>query len=122
MRNNIKARHDKKLNNLKTSHNCPTDVVDKSNWVVNLSKKPVLPSERSLLEKGLKFAPTPSKIPFKDFVAEVEASRIYLMNLKIKYEPLRLQSSYGLLYLIGTSLKKKAKLYMSKRKTALESS
>ena len=78
VRNNIKARHDKKLNNLKISHNCPTDVVDKNNWVVNLSKKPLLPSERSLVEKGPKFAPTPSKIPFKDFVAEVEASISYL--------------------------------------------
>ena len=76
VRNNIKARHDKKLNNLKTSHNCPTDVVDKNNWVFNLSKKPLLPSE--LLEKGPKFAPTPSKIPFKDFVAEIEASISYL--------------------------------------------
>jgi len=26
------------------------------------------------LEKGPKFAPTPSKIPYKDFVAEVEAA------------------------------------------------
>ena len=78
VRNNIKARHDKKLNNLKTSHNCPTDVVDKNNWVVNLSKKPLLPSERSLLEKGPKFTPTPSKIPLKDFVAEIEASISYL--------------------------------------------
>ena len=78
VRNNIKARHDKKLNNLKTSHDCPTDVVDKNNWVVNLSKKALLPSEHSLLEKGPKFAPTPSKIPVKDFVAEVEASVSYL--------------------------------------------
>ena len=74
VRNNIKARHDKKLNNLKTSHNRPTDVVDKNNWDVNLYKKPLLPSERSLLEEGPKFALMPSKIPFKDFVAEIEAS------------------------------------------------
>ena len=78
VRNNIKARHDKKLNNLKTSHNRPTDVVDIGNWVINLSKKPLLPSERSLFEKGPRFAPTPSKIPFKDFVTEIEASISYL--------------------------------------------
>ena len=89
---NIKARHDKKLNNLNTSHNCPTGVVDKNNWVVNLSKKPLLHSERSLLEKGPKFAPTPSKLPFKEALRKL-LSHIYLMNLRIIYEPLWLQSS-----------------------------
>lgn len=48
--------------------------MDENNWDVNLYKKPLLPSERSLLEEGPKFALMPSKIPFKDFVAEIEAS------------------------------------------------
>ncbi|KAL9960202.1 hypothetical protein ACROYT_G033624 [Oculina patagonica] len=75
VRNNINARHDKKIDNLRTSHNSPTELIIKNNWVVNLSKKPLQPAERSLLEKGPKFAPTPSKIPaYKDFVAEVEAA------------------------------------------------
>ena len=88
--------------------------VDKNNWVVNLSKKSLLPSERSLLEKGPKFARRLPKSLLRILSPKLNPlSRIYLMNLKIKYEPLRLHSSYGLLYLIATSLKKKAKLYMS---------
>ena len=35
-------------------------------------------TERLLLEKGPKFAPTLSKIPYKDIVAKVEASITYL--------------------------------------------
>ena len=70
---NINARHAKKLANLNSvdSHKA---IIDKKNWVVNLSDKPLLPTERSLLEKGPKFAPTPTNIPHKDIVAEIEAS------------------------------------------------
>ena len=49
--------------------------IDKNNWVVNLSKKSLLPEERSLLEKGPKFAPTPTNVPaHKNIVAEIEAA------------------------------------------------
>ena len=74
MQINVNSRHAQKINNLKNLHNSPTELVDKSNWVVNLSKKPLLSAERSLLEKGPEFAPTPSKIPHKKIVAEVEAA------------------------------------------------
>ena len=42
--------------------------------VVNLSSKPLSSTEQSLLEKGLKFAPTPSQLPYKNIVAEIEAA------------------------------------------------
>jgi hypothetical protein len=44
----------------------------KNTSVINLSKKPLTDTERSLLEKGLKFAITPAKIPYKNIIAEVE--------------------------------------------------
>ena len=47
---------------------------DRGNWVINLSQKPFTESERSILEKGPKFAMAPTKIPYKNIVAEIEAS------------------------------------------------
>ena len=70
--NNIDTRHVKKLGNLHNEFNPSSNLVDKGNWVVNLSKKPL--AERSLLEKGPKFAPTLSQIPHKNIVAGVEAA------------------------------------------------
>ena len=49
-----------------------------NNRVVNISKKPLSSVERSILEKGPKFAPTPRKVPTKDIVAEVEAAIVRL--------------------------------------------
>ena len=43
------------------------DTVDKSKWVVNLSKWPLSENEKKVLELGMKFAPAPKKI-----VARVE--------------------------------------------------
>ena len=48
--NSINARHTTKLANLRTSGSQRVG----NNWVVNLSNKPLLPEERSLLEKGPK--------------------------------------------------------------------
>ena len=48
------------------------------NWTINLSQKPLSTTERSLLEKGPKFAPTPRTIPVKDIVSEVEAAIVRL--------------------------------------------
>ena len=41
-------------------------------WVVNLSNKQLQPDELSVLEKGLNFAPTPNRVPYKEMVAAVE--------------------------------------------------
>ena len=46
--------------------------VDKSKWVVNLSKRPLSDVERKVLELGMKFAPAPKKIPTVEIVARVE--------------------------------------------------
>ena len=46
--------------------------------MINLSSKPLTTLERSILEKGPKFAPTPRQIPYKNIVAEVEAAISHL--------------------------------------------
>ena len=64
------------------------NTIDKKNWVINLSQKPLTVAERSLLEKGPKFAPTPQTIPVKDIVSEVEAAIVHLPDdTKDAYEP-----------------------------------
>ena len=55
--------------------------IDKNNWVVNLSTNPLLPEERSLLEKGPKFAPTSTSIPHKNIVSEIEAAIRHLPDI-----------------------------------------
>ena len=49
--NNTNTRHAKKLATLKST-GYQKSGIDKNNWVVNLSTKPLSPEERSLLEKG----------------------------------------------------------------------
>ena len=73
--NSIEARHENKFNNLSIEavDDHPT-TINKQNWAINLSQKPLSAAERSLLEKGPKFAPTPRTIPVKDIVSEVEAA------------------------------------------------
>ena len=54
VRNNIKARHENKLTNLRMeAENDRPSAINKKNWVINLSQKPLTEAERSLLEKGL---------------------------------------------------------------------
>ncbi|XP_068742105.1 uncharacterized protein [Montipora capricornis] len=75
----IEARYANKFNNLsKEIEASQPSTINKENWVINISKKPLSMAERSILEKGPKFAPTPGKIPTKDIVAEVEASIVRL--------------------------------------------
>ena len=38
-------------------------------WVINLSKKELTPEEKSLLQKGPKFAVTPATIPIKESIS-----------------------------------------------------
>lgn len=54
-----------------------------NSWVMNHSKKPLLPEERSLLEKGPKFAPTPTNIPLKNIVDKIEAAIHHLPDAMI---------------------------------------
>ncbi len=55
VRDAINIRHKKKFDNMRKDYNEDTNI-DRSNWVINLSKKPLTNAERSLLEKGPKFA------------------------------------------------------------------
>ena len=74
VRNNIEVRHENKLTNLsREADNERPVTINRKNWAINLSQKPLSTAERSLLEKGPKFAPTPRTIPVKDNVSEVEA-------------------------------------------------
>ena len=68
-----RERHDKKLRLLfskKSPDNSGSTLKDK--WVLNLSSKELSALERRGLEKGLKFAVAPSKIPTAEIVAAVE--------------------------------------------------
>ena len=51
-----------------------TPKVDKNKWVINLSSRLLSDAEVSLLEKGLDFAVTPTKIPATEIVAKVESA------------------------------------------------
>jgi len=79
IRTTIEERPAKKLTNLtKETETHHSTSASKDKWVVNLSNKPLSSAERSILEKGPKFAPTPSKIPVKDIVCENEAVIVHL--------------------------------------------
>ena len=79
VRSNIEGRHEIKLTNLSNEpHNERPATINRKNWAINLSQKPLSSAERSLLEKGPKFAPTPRTIPVKDIVSEVEAAIVRL--------------------------------------------
>ena len=73
VRNTIHQRHEKKLDQMRKDYNQYTNI-DCSNWVINLSKKPLTIAECSLLEKGPKFSITPNRIPYKNIISEVEAA------------------------------------------------
>ena len=59
--------------------NSERDDHPKNKWVVNQSNHVLTTEEKSVLEKGLKFAPTPRQIPKFDMIACIEpALRDYL--------------------------------------------
>lgn len=57
---------------LPQSHTQGSDLIDRNRWVINLTDKVLNDAERSLLEKGMNFAVTPSHITPMMFVAPVE--------------------------------------------------
>ena len=60
-----KNKRDKELETLTENY--------KKKWVVNLADKDLTPSEKSLLQKGPKFAITPFKIPAKSYITCAES-------------------------------------------------
>ena len=72
-----RGKHDRKFRHLLSKRspvNSGSSLKDK--WVMNLSSKELSALERSGLEKGLKFAIAPRKIPTAEIVAAVEESTI----------------------------------------------
>ena len=70
-----REKHDRKLRHLlskRSTVNSGSSLKDK--WVMNLSSKEISAQERGGLEKGLKFAIAPRKIPTAEIVAAVEES------------------------------------------------
>ena len=55
----------------------------KKRWVVNLSSKPLTSAQKSILERGLNFAPAPRKVPVPQMVARVEQGLMKLGNLDL---------------------------------------
>ena len=78
-RNNINESHTKKLNNLASQYRNSNNV-DKTKWVVNISSRSLTKTEVAVLQKGRKFAPAPSNIPYKDIVANIEAGIVNLAD------------------------------------------
>ena len=59
----------KTANTSNTAVTSPTSSSIQDNWVINLSKKDLTPEEKSLLQKGPKFAVTPATIPIKEYTS-----------------------------------------------------
>ena len=72
VRNNINERHAKKLNNLANEYRNSNNM-DKTKWVVNISSRLFTKTDVEILQKDPKFAPAPSKVPYKEIVANIEA-------------------------------------------------
>ena len=59
----------KTTNTVNTAVTSSTSSGIQDKWVINLSKKELTPEEKSLLQKGQKFAFTPATIPIKEYVS-----------------------------------------------------
>ncbi|XP_072051475.1 uncharacterized protein [Amphiura filiformis] len=80
--NKTKWRHMEKLDRLQKQHrtkerrNTPENVElggeQLKKWVVNLSKHNLTKSQESVLAKGLNFAPSPTKLPYEDYIVATE--------------------------------------------------
>ena len=50
-------------------------------WVIYLSKKELTPEEKSLLQKGPKFAVTPATIPIKEYISTITVAALQAVEL-----------------------------------------
>ena len=100
VRSTIEARHANKFNSLsKEIEASQPSTINKENWVINVSKKPLSSAERSIVEKGPKFAPTPGK--FQPRISSLKLRQPLLAfprTPKIPYEQQRPQSFIGPVY------------------------
>ena len=58
----------------KQSSVSPTSFVNKTNWVINLSSRPLNEAEVSFLKNGMNFAVTPANVPATEIIAKVESA------------------------------------------------
>ncbi|XP_070576839.1 uncharacterized protein [Ptychodera flava] len=72
-RENQKNKLQRLLTKAKKRQPLETDYIPER-WVKNLSTQELTPAERQLLAKGPKFAITPSQIPIKQYIVEIENS------------------------------------------------
>ncbi|XP_072017874.1 uncharacterized protein [Amphiura filiformis] len=85
-----KCRHARKLDRLQQhyvpiqSRNTPDNVElggeQLKKWVINLSKHKLTKPQESILAKGLNFAPSPSKLPYEDYIIATELACRKLNN------------------------------------------
>lgn len=68
-----KIRHNKKLERL-INRNTKRKRNVNPKWIVNKSSRNLNESEKSILSKGLNFAPAPRKIPVEKFIIETESA------------------------------------------------
>ena len=59
----------KTTNTFNTAVTSSTSSSIQDKWIINLSKKELTPDEKSLLQKGPKFAVTPATIPIKEYIS-----------------------------------------------------
>ena len=59
----------KTTNTFNTAVTSSTSSSIQNNWVITVSKKELTPEERSLLQKGPKFAVTPATTPIKEYIS-----------------------------------------------------
>ena len=59
----------KTTNTFNTAVTSSTSWSIQDKWIINLSKKELTPEEKSLLQKGPKFAVTPATIPIKEYIS-----------------------------------------------------
>ena len=61
----------KTTNTFNTAVTCSSSSSIQDKSVINLSKKELTPEEKSLLQKGPKFAVTPATIPIKEYISTI---------------------------------------------------
>ena len=59
----------KTTNTFNTAVTSPASSGIQDKWVINLSKKDLMPEEKSLLQKGPEFAVTPATIPIREYIS-----------------------------------------------------
>ena len=70
-----------RTNTFNTAVTSSTSSSIQDKWVINLSKKELTPEEKSLLQKGPKFAVTPTTIPIKEYVSTTTVAALQVGEL-----------------------------------------